>query len=83
MGGTGYAQEMSVNFIRIDEVGVVVNVRGVERHLDAGPEKVDQVRGMELSEGEKVRLLYTGKEVWELKKLNFNNLTSKYFRRDE
>jgi hypothetical protein len=79
----GYAQELCVNFVRIDGCGIVINVRGFEKRLEASIEMAEKIKGMNLVEGEKIRLLYTDKTNWQIRKINLDIIVDKYFGRDE
>jgi hypothetical protein len=80
MGGPRYAQELRVNFIRTDDSGVVISVKGVEKTLETGIE-TSMDDGIEA--GEKVRLLYSDKVTWAVKKIDLTISTDKCFRRDD
>jgi hypothetical protein len=80
MGGPRYAQELRVNFIRTNDSGVVISVKGVEKTLETGIE-TSMDDGIEA--GEKVRLLYSDKVTWAVKKIDLTISTDKCFRRDD
>ena len=82
MGGMDYAQELCVSFIRVDGCAVVVNVRGFEKRLETSADSVEEIKGMDLAEGEKVKLFYSSKTTWEIRKINLDIQTDKYFGRD-
>jgi len=83
MGGLGYAQELSVNFIRVDGCAVVVNIRSFEKRLETSIESAEEIKGMGFIEGEKVRLFYTDKTTWEIRKINLDVIENKYFGRND
>ena len=83
MGGSEYAQELCVNFVRVDGCAVVISVRGFERRLETSVESAEGIKEIGFVEGEKIRLLYTDKTVWQIKKINLDITREKYFGRDD
>jgi hypothetical protein len=83
MGSFGYAQELDVNFVKVDGIAVVINVRGFEKRLEASPEQAEEIKEMNLELGEKVRLAYLDKITWRIKKINLDITREKYFGEDE
>lgn len=78
-----YAQELCVNFIRVESCAIVINVRGFEKRLETSIEEVERIKEMGFVEGEKVKFFYSDKTNWEIKKLNLDITREKYFGRDE
>lgn len=79
----GFAQALNVNFVKVDGCGVVINVRGFEKRLETSVESAEAIKEMGLEVGEKIRLLYTSKTEWQIKKINLDTIVDKYFGRDE
>ena len=78
-----YAQELCVSFIRVDGCAVIISVRGFEKRLETSIESAEEIKAMDLSEGEKVKLYYSDKTTWTIRKINLDITREKYFGRDD
>lgn len=80
----GYAQSLKVNFIRMSESSITINVRGIDKDLAATEEQIEQVNQLHLLEGQSVQLWYTDKTNWRIRLLNLDVTEERrYFRKDD
>jgi len=77
-----YIQEQEAEFERIEEGVVVIRIRGTEKRLIADEIRIAAVKSLDLVMGQDIRLQYTDKINWEIKKKDFTSKVEKYFRRD-
>ena len=81
MMNSGYSQEQSVNFLRIQDNKVFILIRNIEKELEATPGQIEDIKRLDFFIGEKITLLYSSKVEWELKKYTFpDSSVDKYLR---
>lgn len=80
-----YSQELAVNFVRIEGEYVVLNIRGSEKKFHVENEAtMKEIESHGFVEGEKLKLLYTDKTRWEIKRYVLSAPgIEKYLRKDE
>lgn len=83
MTNAGYAQELTVNFVKLEDKQVILLIREIEKILPVNIVSKEKLEKDNFVEGEKLRLLYLDKNHWELRRFNIDMTVEKYLRRED